>query len=137
MFQVFDCKFMRGAPTHGESSQNWRDDKCIICDQEVDCVGDTAQESHRARSSQRCSLLKRTRHFESSFKIWYHTMRHSCGCCDICEISSLLLTSLSEIALYRSTSSCRPPTLLTCFSKVTTSTIIMIVSRVDCSSQVG
>ena len=50
---------MRGAPTHGESSQNWRDDKCIICDQEVDCVGDTAQESHRARSSLR-SLLKRT-----------------------------------------------------------------------------
>ena len=60
MFQDFDCKFMRGAPTHGESesAQNWRD-KCIICDQEVDCVGDTAQESHRARSSLR-SLLKRT-----------------------------------------------------------------------------
>ena len=28
---------------HGENSQNWRE-KCIICDQEVDCVGDTAQE---------------------------------------------------------------------------------------------
>ena len=28
---------------HGANSQNWRE-KCIICDQEVDCVGDTAQE---------------------------------------------------------------------------------------------
>ena len=45
MFQVFDANLCEEPQPNTEKiHQIWRE-KCIICDQEVDCVGDTAQEA--------------------------------------------------------------------------------------------
>lgn len=111
MFQVFDCKFMWGAPTnqptHGENSPNLAWEVYHMWPRSRLCWWYCSGSHHRAYVVE----VKRTK------TLWIKlqdTMRHLyCACCDICEISSLLLTSWD-----RSPSSCRPPTLLTCFSTV-------------------